>query len=253
MEIVVDAKVTAGPEGVAATEKEPDTGGGGGRKLTSRWIEKRLGQPLRRVSQTETTLALLLRPFLAPLFPLFSASCNTPRILPLPTLFLLSAALAFVFTFSPFSCPASQRCPPALRSVWNTFYCYRPKKRSWIRFVFYIYVCVCIYIYIGEWNRTTGGGKLVFSLFLSSPVRTLSLFDISLLDRVMPRLGELSRLGSRLEVLRTPRRRCDDRNEKSYVLRVDRSMSREYGCGCIVDTSDANVQGVGEEKEFPRL
>lgn len=57
MEIVVDAKVTAGPEGVAATEKEPDTREGGreGRKLTSRWIEKRLGQPLRRVSQTETT------------------------------------------------------------------------------------------------------------------------------------------------------------------------------------------------------
>lgn len=60
---------------------------------------------------------------------------------------------------------------------------------------------------------------------------------------------ELSRIGSRLEVLHTPRRRCDDRNEKSYVLRVDRSMSREYGCGCIVDTSNVNVQGVGEEKE----
>lgn len=114
-----------------------------------------------------------LRPFfasLAPLFPLFSASCNTPRILPLSPLLSAVLAFAFVFTFSPFSCPASQRCPPALRSVWNTFYCYRPKKRSWIRFVFYIYICtyiLYIYIFIGEWNRTTGGGKLVFFLFLS--------------------------------------------------------------------------------------
>lgn len=30
----------------------------------------------------------------------------------------------------------------------------------------YIYI-VYIYIFIGEWNRTTGGGKLVFFLFLS--------------------------------------------------------------------------------------
>lgn len=34
----------------------------------------------------------------------------------------------------------------------------------------YIYICtyiLYIYIFIGEWNRTTGGGKLVFFLFLS--------------------------------------------------------------------------------------
>lgn len=36
----------------------------------------------------------------------------------------------------------------------------------------YIYIfvhiyCIYIYIFIGEWNRTTGGGKLVFFLFLS--------------------------------------------------------------------------------------
>lgn len=84
---------------------------------------------------------------------------------------------------------------------------------------------MCIYIYIGEWNRTTGGGKLVFFPFFIFSLRTLSLLDISLLERMMSR-PELSRIGSRLEVLHTPRRRCDDRNEKSYVLRVDRSMSR---------------------------
>lgn len=150
MEIVVDAKVTAGPEGVAATEKEPDTGGGGGRKLTSRWIEKRLGQPLRRVSQTETTLALLLRPFLAPLFPLFSASCNTPRILPLPTLSPPSPRLSHSYSrFLLFRVPRVNDVHRLYARFGIRFTAIgRRNGRGFVSSFIYIYICMCMYIYI---------------------------------------------------------------------------------------------------------
>lgn len=171
MEIVVDAKVTAGPEGVAATEKEPDTKGGrgGGRGKADQSVDREeAGSTLATCLANRTTRVPFSHPsrhfshFSPRRSPLPLPSCNTPRILPLPHSPAV-LAFAFVFTFSPFSCPASQRCPPALRSVWNTFYCYRPKKRSWIRFA--LYRVYAIYIYIGESNRTTGGGKLVFFLF----------------------------------------------------------------------------------------